>query len=213
MRPGLVAVGVVLVALGAISAVLVLPDFVGAANTPHAATGQAPVNLPSGASQLLPINGTDTTSGSFTLSWSAAAPLNVTLYERGSCSPGDYPCILGNTADHWADVESGSFSAQGAVAYPYLIELDNLNPTPTTSLIQWTQHTEDSPFSLLTAVVLLLSVLLLAIIGGLVLFLGLFLRGGVYSGRRDLVSQSAEDVDELDSEWEDHSEDDRIDEE
>jgi hypothetical protein len=214
VRPGLVALGIVLLALGAISVVLVTPYFVGAANTPQASTGQAKPNVAGGFSQLLPINGTDTSNGDFTISWSSADPVNATLYERGSCSSSDYSCILGNVAAHWPIALRGNFSAQGQLAFPYLIVLQNPSFSPIPVTVNWSEHVHDGPFSLLTAVVLLLSVLLLAIIGGLALFLGLFLRGGVYQGPKPVVSQSADDVDVLDADWdEDARPPDRFDEE
>ena len=193
VRPGLVVVGVALIFLGAASVVTfslsqttsdndqrstLLPNVVGANNT---------------GSALL--TGTDAESATFTVTWSSTVPLQVTLLSVPGCIPFQPPCPGTSTVATWAQNLSGTYSVSGPIRFPFLLVWTD--STPGTGFLNATAleavHTTVGP-SWSDQLVVDAAGVVLAGIGAVSLFLGLFLRGGDLTGPAPIVSRSADDL-------------------
>lgn len=158
--------------------------------------------LPQGFSEhatglaLLP--GSDTGKGSLAVSWHTNAPANVTLYPAAGCRAASLNCATGGPLATWAASTAGNWSESGALTFPYLLVWTGTGPT-NGSLTATATETRSvaAPPPLVLTLLIDGAGAVLAGLGGLAVFLGLFLRGGVYEPRAPLVSHSAEDVAEI----------------
>ncbi len=141
--------------------------------------------------------------------WSSTRSVQVYLYVAGGC-PNDtlgYVCPNGPALQHWWSA-GGTWKWSGAVSEPWLLIV--VNPNSTDAAVNGTlveSYPALTSFSNgVDLLVLLVGSVLLIGIGALALFLGLFLRGGVYAPRPDPVGSpdsailDREDLD--DEEWE-----------
>jgi len=184
VRPALVAVGVVLLAVAAVSAgaaVLAPP-----APTDQQVSTVVPT-LTSGPNQTRQVwlDGTNTSDGSFDLSWQASAPVVVDLYRAPGCPTGGSGCAGVPPAASWPGNASGEFTASGSLAFPYLLVWHDAGRSSITFQATAVSHATVHPT--LPTLTLLLSEAAAAA-------LGLIGAAGVYRGRPPLVSQSAEDA-------------------
>lgn len=199
VRPGLVAVGVGFVVLGAgaIAAFLLVPQ---RSVTSDDATLIGPVPTPPGATpHAAVITGTNTSDGSFTVHWRSTAPTVVDVYDISTCRTPSTQCALATPLAAWNATGSGMWEGSGTLAFPVLLVWSvpgNASGTfQATSDEQWTVR---ASIPMLTLVLVYGSGGALAIVGGLALFLGLFLRGGVYrTAGPALISRSADDAEEI----------------
>jgi hypothetical protein len=141
--------------------------------------------------------------------WSSTRSVQVSLYVAGACAnqTPDYVCPSGNPLGHWWS-STGTLSWTGSVSEPWVLLVVNPNSTDTAlngTLVE--SYPAPSSFSSgLNLIILIVGSLTLIGIGALALFLGLFLRGGVYQPRPDPVGQpdsatlDREDLD--DEDWE-----------
>ena len=94
---------------------------------------------------------------------------------------------------------SGYWSTSGVLSFPYLLNVSNTAAAPASFLATFTEsftvHT--GPIPPVTELFVYTGGAILTVIGALAVFLGLFLRGGVYRGPPRVTSRSAEDVGEL----------------
>jgi hypothetical protein len=190
MRPWLVVCGTVfvLVGVGALGGLLLF--------SPTPGTDQASEQLirdvtpPNGFSMLL-IAGTAHPHGTLTVRWTSTAAIAVKL-NAGSCSDlatgCDEPLLFS-----WASVRNGSYSFTGPLTADYVLAWTTApNVTAVvnaTSLTDWPVGSGPTVADLAGE----LAGGLLAGIGAVVLFLGLFLRGG-YRASPPIVSRSADDA-------------------
>jgi len=148
-------------------------------------------------------------SAAVIFAWSSTRSVQVSLYVAGGCpnQTVGYVCPSGGALKHWWS-ETGTWSWSGAVTEPWLLIV--VNPNSTAAALNGTlveSYPAPTSFSSgINLVVLLVGSILLIGIGALALFLGLFLRGGVYQPRPEPVGQpdsSILDHDDLDDDdWE-----------
>ena len=148
-------------------------------------------------------------SAAVIFAWSSTRSVQVSLYVAGGCPTQTvgYVCPSGGALKHWWS-ETGTWSWSGAVTEPWLLIV--VNPNSTAAALNGTlveSYPAPTSFSSgINLVVLLVGSILLIGIGALALFLGLFLRGGVYQPRPEPVGQpdsSILDHDDLDDDdWE-----------
>jgi hypothetical protein len=127
--------------------------------------------------------GVNESSASVTLTWAASNKLVVSVYPAVHCPHNTGVCPSGTAvATWWAD--SGRFSATGSLAFPLFLNLSNANSTATsfsaTFVETYTANALTNPtWNLFLP---LIGAVVLCVIGGVAIFLGLFLPTGVYAG-------------------------------
>lgn len=152
---------------------------------------------------------TNTSSGTLELSWSATHAIVVAVYQGVPCSAASRFCASGPALADWPSNSSGSWNRTGSLSFPYLLSMENVevsNATLRGTVAE--SFASDSPTLPTWAVVTILAggTLLLAI-GGLAVFLGLFLRRGVYTEPASVTPRYAHELarpgDPLDEPFED----------
>ena len=200
MRPGLVIAGglIVTLAAGAFVSLVVVPP-PGASRT-VSVTGP-PVRFFANSSGLTPgLPLVDSSTASIRVSWQSSVPLRVALgatFYSSSCSPLGPNCSIEVLAI-WPHNATGIWSFTGPVSGKMYLAWTSGGGSAglmTYGLTETTAGTVTLPP--LTAIIVDSALLSLAIVGVLALFLGLFLRGGVYREPRRFVSRSAEDATDL----------------
>ena len=194
MRPGLVVIGTLLLVLGlaAIGVVALVPA--GTHESRNAITIPTQFLAPNVTNYAL-LPGTDTSDGTFSISWTATVPTYVRLYATAGCQTASPACASGAPIRSWTASLQGNWSISGDLGFPYLIAWNSSGP----GAGSWGLTGLESVTTTLTtgfaqAVVIYLAGGALAAVGGVALFLGLFLRGGAYLGPAPPVSRSAEDA-------------------
>jgi hypothetical protein len=141
--------------------------------------------------------------------WSSTRSVQVALYVAGGCPNNTvgYVCPAGKALKTWWS-DSGGWSYTGAVSEPWLLVV--VNPNSTAASMNGTLVESYPAMSTfgggINLLILVVGSVVLIGIGALALFLGLFLRGGVYGPKPDPVGQpdsailDREDLD--DEEWE-----------
>lgn len=197
MRPGLVVVGGLLVTLGASALASIYVLAPPAPTTTTSITG-APVSVPARQEASTPPISL-VTSGAATLrvTWQSTTDVNASLTAGTACAGLPPAC---GTADTLAS--GGGRSALWVVGSPGRgpIYITWYNNGSVAASVRYTiAETVASPDQLPAVVQLLVDIALgsLTAIGGLALFLGLFLRGGVYRRPAPLVSRSADDAEAI----------------
>ncbi|MCI4346766.1 MAG: hypothetical protein L3K07_08480 [Thermoplasmata archaeon] len=188
MRPGLVAVGIAFLALGAVT--------VGASLGEPAASSRTESSTVQWSWSLPPQGQYDSPflwglNGSFSISWSSSTVVSATLYA---------PCVACKSPwtkiDSWANVSRGSWSTQGVPSYPYTVDFTSA-VSSATSIAASTQSSTIVPLPPPNALAMIagtLAGITLVGLGGIAVFLGLFLRRNVFGRPPPLVSQRAEDA-------------------
>jgi hypothetical protein len=127
--------------------------------------------------------GVNESSASVTLTWAASDKLVVSVYPAVHCPHTSGVCPSGTAvATWWAD--SGRFTASGALAFPLFLNLSNANNTATSFSATFVETYTTSALTNPTwsLFVPLIGAVVLCAIGGVAIFLGLFLPTGVYAG-------------------------------
>lgn len=152
-------------------------------------------SAPPGASNSTVLTGESTFTGSVNVEWQSALPLTVAIYGSQGCLPGTAGCGPWHALATFTAQPSGNWSAAGTLHFPLLFAWTNPGRAAGPVLVTTTAtQTGSASLSPLSEVFLGLGVGALGFVGGVALFLGLFLRGGVYRGRPPLVSRRAEDA-------------------
>lgn len=179
MRTGLVVVGA---AIAVIGGGLFLSLFVisgGPASTTHVSFDNP--QLPGRSSWPEVIAKSTSTTASIGLTWTATAPVNVSLTPAGACDSPLGVCPTGPSLFNWTLATSGKQTGSTGNASAFILDVTN----PATGFVGFNAVValETTPSSALPVwawgLIALGAVILLAI-GGIALFLGLFLPGGVY---------------------------------
>jgi hypothetical protein len=193
MRTGLVLVGTALALLGAVT-VATAVSYNPPSPVTHVSTTQSTWTVPALGRTTTPVLWG--LNGSFAVTWSSSMALNVALTATlcpTHCSYGSAPIT------NWTGQMQGSWQSSGAPAYPYVLAFTN--PNHASAAVALTAHsTVTSPVPATDVFVQVLSTLaggVLLVIGGMALFLGLFLRRGVYVGRPTPVSRHADDAEAI----------------
>jgi hypothetical protein len=151
-------------------------------------------------------------SATFVYSWSSTRSVQVYLYVAAAC-PNDtagYVCPAGPAVQDWWS-STGSWTWSGSVNAPWLLVI--LNPNGTAAAYSGTMVESYPAMGTYTSglelfVLIIASVVLLGL-GALALFLGLFLRGGIYGPPRTPVGPPDAGIlrrpgdDDLEEEWQD----------
>ena len=195
MRPWLVVVGVVFLTLaaGTLAALYFTGD--GNPTVSTVVTPYAPFNLGPNASERLTFGGSNGTSEQFNLVWRASAAISVVLQETPTCPAS---CGVGHVLVNWTSNVSGSWAGSGPFRFPIQCLLENPGAGPATvSLTGRAVATNPTHLALDFELMLGAGSAGLLLVGGLAIFLGIFLRGDPYGSAPGVVSRSAEDVEEI----------------
>ncbi len=196
MRPGLVAIGVVFLVLaaGGLVALFLIPI-----PTPTV-TDTSSTSWTAGphASNATEIFGPSYLEGAFEINWQSSLPLTIRVYTSTGCTPGVSGCPDWQLAQTFTGAPSGNWSTPGPLRFPFLVAWTNAGSVAG-PVVLTTVTTQGGSVGLspLSEILLGLGVGALGFVGGLAMFLGFFLRGGVYRGPPPLVSRGAEDVEEI----------------
>ncbi len=185
MRAGLVVLGVALLVVGGVL------GYVGVTATGGATTRGLESVRAISAPNIYPnqtrtddVGLVTTSNGLLSFAWNATQSLSVEIYQGTPCGgPGQY-CHSGAALAAWPANLTGLWNISGALASPMILVLTNHHDTNTsfTGLVA-EEYTTVTPLRAPTwsVVAILTGAGLLVAIGGIVTFLGLFLRGGVYT--------------------------------
>jgi hypothetical protein len=194
VRPWLVVIGTALLLVGAgiFALLLALPP----TSQTTITTFQGDIGGSDGVSIPLWIH--NTSQGKLQLSWSSDAPLSVDLYHPDYC-PQFPSCSLGDPLVSWTSEVSESWSMSGPLTFPYLLNLSNSGGTPVSFHVAFTENytVHSGVIPPVTELFIYTGGAILIVIGALGVFLGLFLRGGVYQGPAPVTPRTAEDIDQL----------------
>jgi hypothetical protein len=179
VRTGLVALGTALLAVAVLSASSLY--FLPGPPAVRTVTSEIPT-IESGPNQtrmvlLLGANGT----AQFTVQWQSTADFQVTLYNVPGCGSANLTCASDPPIASWASSRSGNYTLSGRMAFPFLLvwtdRAGSFASLQATSVCSWNVPASTSLWSALAADVAAGS---LGCIGAVLLFLGLFVRSGVY---------------------------------
>ncbi|MCI4320913.1 MAG: hypothetical protein L3K18_01740 [Thermoplasmata archaeon] len=193
MRPWLVVLGTsfLLVGGGALVAILLLP--------PPSIQQQSSAQLVSHATLpesvgVFPFAGASNAMGSLTVSWTSTARISVAL-NAATCSGGAASCS-GPVLAAWPLNSSGSLHWSGKLDSNYALAWTTpahvYANVSATALVSW----QVSPPATLAQITAEVASGILAVVGGIGLFLGLFLRGD-FRAAPPIVSRSADDANEV----------------
>jgi len=198
VRPGLVVVGVLLAVVGAATllSVVVLPLAAPATAVsrstetfvvPGQGTSSSGIHLPSASPQSLVI------------SWASDRPLTVDLLPAAACPHGASGlCPDGTPVQQWSQTEGGSWSAGSGFAGAYLLRATA--PSAVAATVNWTlvetSASVEQQLPLWSYAAFLAAGSGLLAIGAVGIFLGFFLRSGVYAGRPPVVPLGPEVLEE-----------------
>lgn len=181
MRPGLVAVGTGFLALAVagVVALFLIPIPTSSVTDSTTTTWTAPGHSANGTE----IAGASTVQGTFVLSWSTQLPLIVKVYTSQGCQPGVGSCPPWQLVFNSSDAPVGNYTHTAPLHFPFLFRW--ANPSGGSGGVQLTAATTtqgQTALSPISQLLLGLGVGALGFVGAVALFLGLFLRGGVYAG-------------------------------
>jgi hypothetical protein len=193
MRPWLVILGMsfLLIGGGALVALLLLPPASVQQQSSAQLVGHA--TLPNSVGTFL-FGGAPSAKGSLMLSWTATARISVTL--NAATCPGGAASCSGPVLAVWPSNSSGTLHWSGELDSDYVLVWTTppkvFANVSATALVTWSV----TPPATLAEVTAEVASGILAVVGGIGLFLGLFLRGD-FRVAPPLVSQSADDANEL----------------
>ncbi|MCI4372380.1 MAG: hypothetical protein L3K02_01860 [Thermoplasmata archaeon] len=186
VRTGLVVIGV---ALAVVGAGLTLSAFFepGAPSQTQVNPLTAP-NLQPGLPRTMVVWLENTSSGTLELNWVSSSDVNVSVYRGTNCgfvtsNTVVIYCPSGPALASWPSNSSGHWNISGAISFPLLLNLDNLgskvvNVNAVFDEV-WASTSPSVPtwvfVSTLAGGVACIS------LGAVAVFLGIFLKGGVYS--------------------------------
>lgn len=182
MRAGLVAVGAAIAIVGAGIVVAVgLPVSLGSHET-HA-SGSAAGTVTPGGWYHFALNATAASQASESFSWKASGPAEVQWYAAFSCSTNLTWCVEGGPLQEWQNDTSGQWSNNGSASAIYCVWVDAPAGHSVNFTGSFVESAMEPPTRLPTFVLAWLVVggSLLAGIGGIGVYLGLFLPTDVYA--------------------------------
>ena len=183
VRPGLVAVGVAFALVGA--AVIVGILYPGDIPTVERSSSDKVANLTGSDWRSLAVPATASSPATLTFNWSASAPVNVTWYSAYPCTPAPHTCVTSPPLWTWIENVSGHWGATGTAGALYEFEVEaaggpnasvNFSATFTEEYRAGQRTLPPLPFA-----VTMVGGSLLAGVGAVALYLGLFLPAEVYA--------------------------------
>ena len=179
MRTGLVGLGVVVavVGVGVLIAALSLSSPPGGTHTDVIDF----VSLPGHSFTNQSVVGEGQSSATVVVNWTATGTVNASLYQGAACGVAGGTCANGPALATWSGT-SGEWRMTGSVSFPWVLEIHNGGKVAvsfTGTLVEsWPATASlDLGWGLLVSLV---GAVILMGIGGVAVFLGLFLRPGVY---------------------------------
>jgi hypothetical protein len=131
------------------------------------------------------LSGSNTSSGSFNLSWGASGKVDAELYDVPGCPAPTANCPLSHRVATWSGSTSGTYQFSGPVVYPYLLVWTDRAPrTVDFWASSLAQQSVPGSFPVVMVILIDVAVISLATTGTLALFLGGFLRAGYRPPRR-----------------------------
>jgi hypothetical protein len=197
VRPWLVVVGIIFLTLAIGTAATIY--FAGQGN-PSRSTVPFAVTLPllPNESETLSPPGSNGSSEQFLLTWHSSVPIELTLESPAGCAKLAGPCWSTSILESWDASTSGYWIGSGPFHYPLQCLLKNpQNVSATVTVSTSATSTNPTHLSLLIEIVLGAGAAGLFVVGGLAVFLGLFLRADPYGPEPPVVPRSADDVEEL----------------
>jgi hypothetical protein len=194
VRPWLVGIGAALVVVGVGTFALLLslpPTTLTTITTFQGEVGPQTFNE-------FPLWMENSSQGSLALSWTSALPLTLDLYHPTDCSR--FPsCPLGSPVMTWTAMVSGYWTNSGSLSFPYLLNVSNPESASASFRAAFTESftVHNGLIPPVTELFVYTGGAILTVIGALAVFLGLFLRGGVYRGPPPIVSRTADDLEDL----------------
>jgi hypothetical protein len=183
VRTGLIAVGAAFAVVGAGVIAAMTMTVPGPTAT---RTGDADVNqLAAGQARTMMMSAVATGAGSVSLSWWSSTPMQVAWYAAVACKSSDGTgwCLLGGPLANWTKTPNGDWSREGSVSGLYCLWIEdpgNVSANFSASLVE--------SYPTLTHVLPIVPLLwtmgggsLLVGVGGMAVYLGIFLPSGVYS--------------------------------
>lgn len=180
MRLGLIAVGAAfaIVGAGVIAAIALTEN-----GSQTARTGQALFEeLAPSSNQTMPLPAVATADGSAEITWNSSAPAQVWWYAAVSCGTPPGWCLEGGILQNWTSAPAGQWSWHGAIPSFYAItvvvqgdHVANFTASFIESYPTSTHLLPEVPY-----VWTMIAGGLLVGIGGIAVYLGLFLPSGVY---------------------------------
>ncbi len=195
VRPWLVVVGIVFLTLAA--GTLATLYFAGAGNptVTSVATPYPTFALWANETLILPFSGPNGSAEQFSLAWHASSRIGLVLEAQRSCVA---TCVPSRVLANWSSNTSGNWRGAGPFPYPLLCVLRNLQSHLTNvTLTGRAVATNPTRLSWMFEVVVGAGGVGLVVVGGISLFIGLFLRGDPYGPDPPLVSRSADDAEAL----------------
>lgn len=178
MRSGLLVAGVAVAIVGAglMVSLFFLPS--PPTNTRYSSVSIA--GLGPNDTRSWPISAGSSTAGTLSLSWSASSTVSVSLWKASVC--GGATCVVSPALVAWNGNVSGSWTYDGSVGTLYLLSVTNFGHVATSFTGALTEtYVVASPSQAVPAWALItIGGLFLLGIGGVAIFLGLFLEPGVY---------------------------------
>ncbi len=179
MRSGLVIAGVAVAVVGA--GLLLSLFFLPAPPVNSRFSSVAISDLGPNATNPWIISEDSASQGTLVLTWSSQGPVSVSLYTTVPCQ-GQGVCPAGKPLVTWNANTSGAWSYHGAVGAAYLLSVLNFGHASTSFVASLTEtYTVPTPSQAVPAWALItVGGLFLLGIGGIAMFLGLFLEPGIY---------------------------------
>lgn len=205
MRTGLFIAGA---AVAIIGAGVLLATLTYATGPPHTIDDTVSVSsLPGHTSYTPELGGWNGSSASTHIAWASSQSVLVAIYPAVPCPDSTSVCAAGNDLQSWW-ADSGSWSVGGSLSFPLFLNITNPNGTPVSfsgALVETYTASALSDPTWGLFIPLIGAVVLIAI-GGVGIFLGLFLPEGTYRGARapppgfdDLDDEEVEDAEDLDA--------------
>ncbi|MCI4347522.1 MAG: hypothetical protein L3J97_02745 [Thermoplasmata archaeon] len=195
MRPWLVVVGMLFLTLAVGLATSLYLAAQGSPTTSTTDTRLPTFTIAPNATETVPISGSNGTSEQFSLNWGSTAAIRFELQSPAGCSS---TCWITSTIVVWPSDTSGTWAGSGPFHYPLQCVLKNVgSSSANVNLHARAISTSATHPPLEFDLVVGAGAAALFAVGGLAVFLGLFLRANPFGPTPPLAPRSAEDVEEL----------------
>jgi hypothetical protein len=197
VRPWLVVVGIIFLTLAIGTATTIY--FAGQGNPVRSTVPfDLPLTLTPGENETVNPAWSNGTSELFSLTWHSSVPVEVTLESPAGCATRSGPCWSTSVLDSWDATTFGMWGGHGPFHYPLQCILENPeNVTASVTVTSIASSTNPSHLPLLVELALGAGAAGLFVVGGLAIFLGLFLRSDPYGPEPPVTPRTPEDVEEL----------------
>jgi hypothetical protein len=179
VRTGLVVLGTLIAVIGAglIIALFVLSG----GSSSSSQTSFADPSLSGTANQTWTLAGPPWSGGSLSLSWTTSSDANVLVIPAANCVSPSGSCPVGPAVLSWTMATSGKGTVSPTNASLYILRVENPGANPLSfSASVSVKYTPGVPINVWIMGMIIAGGVSLLVIGGIALFLGLFLPGGVY---------------------------------